>query len=753
MQLQRVVFYRMASVLTLATLVIATAFVLLQISHRRDQVLGTHAIGVQLLAQQTERLALWDDRVSIRQLLEREKRARAEIAYAFLEYRGRAYVHTFDHDVPQGLLGRQGAGIETSPWEFRNEQGEVFYDLTAPTGPSGGVLHLGVSRSRIDAGGGAMLWLALAVSLATIAAGFGVAWFLSVRATTEVKLLADTISAHQASLQHGDEPLYDLPVLATSTEVADLVRAFNEVTDERAKSEREVFSSRMFLQTVLDSIPDTVLVVDLDRRIVLANRSAEEQAAQPLTGRLCHEFSHGRTETCGSAGHPCPLLIIKQQMRAVTLNHEHVGSDGAIRQVEISAAPVFDDQGEVVQIVEVCRDITARLQVEQERDGLRKQMLHAQKLESLGVMAGGIAHDFNNLLVGVLGNAELASGRLPPDSPARECLDGVRVAAQRAAELTTQLLAYAGKAKFVIEHTDLNRLVRETSKLVGVSVGRTCQVELELREEPCWVEGDPTQLRQVFMNLVTNAAEASTKPSAKIVVRTGIVSADRDVLAKSVLDDALAPGEYTFIEVADEGVGMDEATLSRIFDPFFTTKFTGRGLGLAAVLGIVRAHGGAVQIDSKLGLGTTFRVLLPHSPPAELPAERRSERPPPSRGRGTVLVVDDDPLVRRVGQMMLEEAGFTVLVAKDGREAVDLVREKPERIDAVVLDVTMPRMGGEEALGELRRLRADLPIVLSSGYSEADAMKRFSDHGATAFVQKPYPAAKLVGALLELMEN
>ena len=373
------------------------------------------------------------------------------------------------------------------------------------------------------------------------------------------------------------------------------------------------------------------------------------------------------------------------------------------------------------------------------RRAIEAKVLEVQKLESLGVLAGGIAHDFNNLLVAILGNAGLALLDLPEGSPARSSIIDVETASRRAGELARQMLAYSGRSRFRIEPVELSELVRELLTLLEVSIGKGVILVLHLPDEPIVVDADAAQLRQVVMNLVINAADAIQERSGTVTIRVDRLLADEAYLADAYPGAGLAAGDYATLEIADTGMGMDQATQARIFDPFFTTKFTGRGLGLAAVLGIVRGHGGALRVYSELGHGSTFRVLLPLS--ASSPVSS-SDGDGAWRAEGNVLVVDDDPMVRSVARRLLESFGLTVVVAAGGPEAVARVVADPDAVDAVLLDMTMPEMNGAEVFERLQDLRPDLPVVLMSGYHEDELT---SDLGAriSGFVQKPFTPADL----------
>jgi len=404
------------------------------------------------------------------------------------------------------------------------------------------------------------------------------------------------------------------------------------------------------------------------------------------------------------------------------------------------------------------REIIEREIAEEERRKVQVKLLHAQKLESLGVLSGGVAHDFNNLLVGILGNASLAAQAVPADSPAREILRDLETAALRAAELTHQLLAYAGKGQFNLQAVQVPRLIEDMTHLLASAVGKNARLVYDLAADVPVIEADTAQIRQVIMNLVTNASEAIGTANGTITVCAGAVDADRTELDGSQLGAALPEGRYLVLEVKDDGHGMHPATQARIFDPFFTTKFTGRGLGLAAVLGIVRAHRGAIRVTSAPGKGTTMRVLLPSSETAAAtPTSTRAFRVAPAARdaapvSGRVLVVDDEETVRKVARRVLEARGFTVDSADGGLAALQKVRETPGRFDAVLLDLTMPDMSGAATLEEIRRLRPDLPVVLSSGYSQNESNAR-AMAAAAGFIQKPYRPAELVEAIRSAMKK
>jgi PAS domain S-box-containing protein len=431
---------------------------------------------------------------------------------------------------------------------------------------------------------------------------------------------------------------------------------------------------------------------------------------------------------------------------------------GRIIHCQWQNSVLLDERGATVSILSLVQDVTDRVLAEQqgrkaaaERQALERKLQESQKLESLGVLAGGIAHDFNNLLTGVLGNASLARMDLPADSPVQPFLEQIEVAAVRAADLCKQMLAYSGKGRFVVNRLDLNALIEDTTRLLHVSISKRAVMKYQLAPGLPVVLGDATQLRQVIMNLVINASEAISDRSGFISVTTGLTRADRAYLAGAYFARDLPEGDYVSLEISDNGGGMSPEVLEKIFDPFFTTKFTGRGLGLAAVLGIVRGHKGALKVFSEPGWGTTFKILLPC---AEGIAEEIARSSPGFvanwKGSGRVLVVDDEETVRVTTARMIEATGFTTALADNGRTGVEEFTADPDGFALVMLDLTMPHMDGDEAFRALRAIRPDVRVLLMSGFSEQEVTARFSGEGLAGFIQKPFTLPALCEKLQEI---
>jgi two-component system cell cycle sensor histidine kinase/response regulator CckA len=390
------------------------------------------------------------------------------------------------------------------------------------------------------------------------------------------------------------------------------------------------------------------------------------------------------------------------------------------------------------------QDITRNKKADEDRQKLQLKMLEAQKLESLGVLAGGIAHDFNNLLTVIMGNASLA--RATNGTVSAEALEHIETASNRAADLCRQMLSYAGKSRFSLEGHDLNALIQDTTHLFKTSIAKNAVLEFSLSPAPLQVEIDASQIRQVIMNLVINASDAIGTAPGKIRVRSFLKAVTADQMRDARIGQERPPGDYIILEVEDDGCGMSAETITRIFDPFFTTKFTGRGLGLAAVLGIVRAHRGAFFVRSTLGKGTTFTLALPPATGAVATQVKPVALTfsPAEKADGTILIVDDEPQVRKIAASILEKQGYVTALASDGYEALALALAHGMRFKAVLLDLTMPGLDGPATLRELRALSKTVPVLIMSGYSETDARKHIIAAPLVGFIPKPFTADDLL---------
>ncbi len=530
------------------------------------------------------------------------------------------------------------------------------------------------------------------------------------------------------------------------------VRSFLALAEEvtyTVETLEKLQSSDRLLNTLIHATSTGYVQLDATGRIVAINEKylAFFGAKEPADLIGCSYLKLIAPEHHAVAGKLFSELLAEGRIRDAEM--ELMGADGRSATFEFNSN--VENTGEGLRVHGFYRDVSERRRALEERRSMEAKLQETQKLESLGVLAGGIAHDFNNLLTGVLGNASLAAAEIPPGSPAHGFLAQIEKAATRAADLCRQMLAYSGKGRFDVKSLDLNALIRETMNLLGISISKRARLECHFEPSLPSVLADATQLRQIVMNLVINASEAIGDCDGIVRVSTSTTTLNAaDLLAANASPDA-TPGNHVCFEVSDTGCGMDTDVLKRIFDPFFTTKFTGRGLGLAAVLGIVRGHRGALTVTSNPGAGTCFRVLLPVS--SDL-AESGSDFVPPAEawtGSGTVLVVDDEETVRNVATRLLDFLGFQTVTATNGSEAVDLFPTLGA-LRFVFLDLTMPHMDGQQTLRELRKLQPDLRVLIMSGYSAQDVAARFANDPFVDFIQKPFNLTQTREKIRRLLE-
>jgi PAS domain S-box-containing protein len=509
----------------------------------------------------------------------------------------------------------------------------------------------------------------------------------------------------------------------------------------------ELRDSEQRYRILMDSAPIPILI-HCDEEIVFSNQEANRVFGAGVLKNL-------NSTSYWDYVHPEEIEFMRERIRFVhQIAGQHpqregrfIRADGTVLHMLVIATPVRYNRRQGVQVVFL--DLTARKRAEEERIRMETRLQQSQKMESLGILAGGIAHDFNNLLTGVLGNLDLARHELAPQSGALPFLRTIETAARRAAELCQQMLAYSGKGRLVVADVCLNDVVSEMLALLKASIAGSTRLVYNLSRGLPLIRADSTQLRQLIMNLITNASDAQGNTEGSIYIETGADRFAAEDLRNDYFQTDLKDGQYVFLCVRDEGCGMNDVTLRKMFDPFFTTKPSGRGLGLAAALGIVKGHRGTIKFKSVLGKGTEFTVFFPVSAEASsrqhVPA--RSGSPELFEGRGTLLLADDEGVLRSLGQALLERMGFGVVAASDGAETVAAVRRDPNRYSCVILDMSMPGPDATSTLKELRAIREDLPIVLTSGYAESDVAPKFAWAGLAAFLQKPYQSHDLTAVL------
>lgn len=508
----------------------------------------------------------------------------------------------------------------------------------------------------------------------------------------------------------------------------------------RLRTESSLRRSEGLMKSIFSSMVDSVFVFDEERRFIFVNSSQMELLMPPS------EFMGKYFEEVMPPGMAPQFLEAFEDARTGrTVDYEYslaLPSGTGFFSTRLSPMLI---SGTFRGAVAVVRDVTEKKRLEEEQGRLQEQLRQTQKLESLGLLAGGVAHDFNNLLMGILGNAELANGSLAGSSSAVPYMRQIETAARKAADLCRQMLAYSGRGKTTMETVDLNSVVREMAELLRVSIPEGVGLRFDLSDDLLPIHGDPSQLSQVVMNLITNAAEAISTGPGTITLITRSMYCDREYLRGSYIDDELPPGIYVYLEVSDTGCGMDEATIGRIFDPFFTTKFTGRGLGLAAVLGIVRSHRGAIRVYSEPGIGTTIKIIMPPDPSAL--ASDAVECIPEGRESSRILLVDDEEIVRSVITRMLQKMGYSWETAEDGSSALDMVARNRGGFCCVILDMAMPGMDGAKVLRTFREIAPGVKVIVMSGYDEREVLSRLGDLRPESVLQKPFRIEALQKAL------
>ena len=518
----------------------------------------------------------------------------------------------------------------------------------------------------------------------------------------------------------------------------DIFQIEEERIAERKRAEEALRESEERYRSVLEASPDPVVAYDMEGKVIYVNPVFTQ-----VFGWISEELLGGKIDYVPEDNWPETQMMIDMVLAGENfsgIESRRYTKQGNIVDVTISGSIYLDRDGNPAGSIHVLRDIT-------ERKRLEAQLQYAQKIEAVGTLAGGVAHDFNNLLMGIQGNVSLMLMDMDSAHPDYERLKNIEKQIQSGARLTSHLLGYARKGKYEVKPLDLNQLVEETSD----TFGRT-KKEITIHQEPAEdlfpVEADPGQIEQVLLNLFVNASDAMPG-GGKLILKTMNIT-HKDMKGKLYEPK---PGNYVLLTVTDTGIGMYKKTMERIFDPFFTTKEMGRGtgLGLASAYGIIKAHGGYIDVDSRRGHGTTFSIYLPATEKEVQRVVRTAERV--AKGTGKVLLVDDEEVVLEVGQELLEATGYTVLTAKDGKEAIKVYRKNRDNIDIVVLDMVMPNMGGGEAYDRMKEMNPNVKVLLSSGYSIDGEASEILERGCDGFIQKPFTMKQLSGKIGEILDK
>jgi signal transduction histidine kinase/CheY-like chemotaxis protein len=511
------------------------------------------------------------------------------------------------------------------------------------------------------------------------------------------------------------------------------------------------------LETLLEVLPVGIgIALDPDCQVIHTNdafsrllqmaplENASLSAAAGVAPKHFQVFQNGRE----LAPDELPIQMAASQKRVVNdFEEEVVFQNGTRLHLLAYAAPLLNDQGQVRGAVGAFVDVTRQRQIEHERQEVERRLQQSQKLESLGILAGGLAHDFNNLLTGILGNASLIRADLPKESELRPSAAQIEQAARQATHLCQQMLAFAGRAEVQVEVANLNQLVTATAQLIQSSIPPSVELAFDLTSQPCQARVDVTQIQQVIMNLIINAGDAMIGKTGTISVKTGITDITPGLLDDLVVLPEQTAGSYAYIQVTDQGCGMTKETLAKIFDPFFTTKFTGRGLGLAAIVGILKKHSGALQVTTEFGIASRFLVMLPLVYGEVTKTTVIKSKTTMAQRSGTVLIIDDDEMLRTVTGRLLKRFGFQVVLAPGGVEGVGAYQQQQEEIAFVMLDLTMPGLGGEETFHRLRAVNAGVKVLLMSGFDERETRSRFAEGESLLFLPKPFGIEALIDRL------
>lgn len=514
---------------------------------------------------------------------------------------------------------------------------------------------------------------------------------------------------------------------------------------ERRKMEEESKKQGKMVEDITQGITDSILIISTDFKILWANRGALEKhgysSMEEMVGTSCYTATHHRETRCDSSRDQCPVAELRKHGKPVTVEHVHFDKAGNASYVEVAAYPIKDEKGEVTEFVHVCRDIT-------EHKRLEEKFLQAQKMESVGRLAGGVAHDFNNMLTGIIGFSELAMAQMAPDDPLRFYFQEIKKQGDRAADMTKKLLAVSRKQVLERRNVDLNRMINDTEKFLTRVIGEDVNLEVIAAPTVHTTYVDPGQFEQVLLNLCTNARDAMPG-GGKLTIRTRNVALDG---AYCRLHEDCEPGDYVEVSVSDTGTGMTAEVKNHLSEPFFTTKERGKGtgLGLATVYGIVRQHGGLIEVQSEPGKGTTFALYF-KAVSAEADSMDKTEIGIVPGGKETVLIADDEPVVSEMAARTLSGYGYTVLRASDGEEALRVFEANRGQVNILLLDLVMPGLGGLEVYARLKSKEPDVKFLLMSGYSP-ELVKGIIEAGLD-FLAKPFSPIALARRVREVLDR
>jgi len=521
-------------------------------------------------------------------------------------------------------------------------------------------------------------------------------------------------------------------------------------TVPREKSDESTDTTLISLQTLIDSIGDTVLVIDTSYHVRMLNKAARDlyfSDSSPAENPLCHKLSHDEDSPCEEPEHECPFNKVLESGKSCTVIHHHINKKGEAVPFEILASPIHDDNGNIIGIIELARDISNRLAQENRQKKADTRLLHLQKQQSIATLAGGLAHEFNNTLTSILGNAELLNVRLGANDINRNQAEAIINGSEQLADLTKQLLAFAKGGKYQNLLISINESIKNSLLLIKIEKFADTEVDLDLADDLWPVLGDSAQISQLIMNIIINGFEALEKIDGKLIILTNNLTKTEKWQCSE--KNIHPPGDYVLFRVTNTGSSISDELLDKIFDPFFSTKFTGRGMGLAAAFGIVQNHDGCISVESHSDQ-TTFQVLLPRAiPDAEI--VKSDKKSSDAALNLKVLVVDDEPQVLSIVKSLLDHQGCKVLSADKGMEALEIIERHKDNLDLVILDIQMPDMTGDKVYSRLKKIKPTLKVLFSSGYEEYIALKNMLLDPRDRFIKKPFRLSDLILKIKEVM--
>ncbi len=520
------------------------------------------------------------------------------------------------------------------------------------------------------------------------------------------------------------------------------------LTVARKNIENEVLKAKNDWELTFDAVPDMISLIDTTHTIIRVNRAMAFRcglAPEEIVGKKCYEVVYG--PECADKECFCTDAMQDGLVHNSEIKVERL--DGVF---DATASPLFDEEGRITGCVHVMRDITERKRAEEERQNLERQFQHTQKLESLGVLSGGIAHDFNNILTIILGHCYILKSHDNSEVDRETYIGMIESAANRAAELCSQMLTYSGKSPLLQTEFSLWMMVDDIVKMLSSAIKKNVNIKVDMKRDLPMIVGDSSQLQQVIMNLIINASEAIGDDYGTITVVLKKTTIKPEQPEMDYFGSIILSGDYVCLVVSDSGCGMSEETKQRIFEPFYTTKFTGRGLGMSAILGIIKAHNGTIQLASTLDVGTIFKVYIPLTVAQEhvetaLPADAVESQPSYAK----VLLVEDEDELLKMEVILLDAINYSTITASNGREALEIYRDCGSDIDVIMLDLIMPEMGGIEAYRELRKIDAVVPIIICSGYDVESVADVIADDKRAGFLHKPYIPSELRRVLSKMM--